>query len=157
MRAREAITLRSVFLLCCGVFGVGIGFWLQRTGKPARAPRELRELKSELTAMRRQSAESRTTWDNVKIPTYSDSGPCVAEVEAESMSCPSLGAGKVYLTKPYVRRYNERGQLVMELWGDRGEADVDEHGSYSDVTVRGNTRMKRYAVKEEPGGRIAED
>lgn len=165
MRFRESVTLHSVFLFLCGFAGMGVGFWWYARVS-ARAPNvDLRLMRSELAAARKPPTASvkPAEFYEVKIPIYEGkAGPCIAEITAEKMTYPSDEEGKVYMTKPYVRRFTEDGQLVMELWGDEGEVEIvkrpDGKTDYSDVSVKGNTKMRRYAIKkkeEEPSDRAA--
>ena len=125
MTWRELITARSIIMLMCFSLGLGVGFCWNYSMDSARAPKEdLRVLKVELATLRKlpepKHERPPAEFAGVRIPVFdSVAGPRVAEVTADRMMYPTSGTGKVYMTKPYVRRFTEDGkQLVMELWGD---------------------------------------
>lgn len=162
MNFKEIITLKSIFLLCCALAGCVTGFWYhtnQQHGWEVRN-KELDDIKDDIEELK-DSDDNHREWvpsndvpdsimEKVRMPIFRR-GECVAEVTAESMRYPSTDSGVVYMVKPYVKRFTTGGHLIMELWGDQGNAKVDDlnAGDVSNISVTGNARMRRYAVRNQ--------
>ena len=155
MRIRELVTVRLIVAFVCFTSGLVVGFLvhLRPVAVPARAAKEMTQLRADAAAM---DTTPQAELVQVKMQVYQGRqrvGVCVAEVTADKMMCPSAGSGKVFMLNPHVRRFTVGGDLVLELWGDKGTATIEEapngNTDFSDITVEGSARMRRYALKKK--------
>ncbi|MBD3406194.1 MAG: hypothetical protein GF411_08800 [Candidatus Lokiarchaeota archaeon] len=160
MKFKEIITYKSIFLLCCALAGCVTGFWwhTKQQDEWDRKYDEMDDIIDDIKKLK-DSDNNHKEWvpsndvpdsimEKVRMPIFRR-GECIAEVMADSMRYPSVDSGMVYMVKPHIKRYTTDGHLIMELWGDCGNAKIDDvnDGNISNIKVSGNTRMNRYAVR----------